>query len=368
MKENSFLVCKDAAISAFYRFDVRCDISYYKGKLGESRKYMIIRYRKKPLSLQKIDALIARLPEGHPKMAMLRKQAAMEQKGFNGERKLDYHIESLSDDYSVLNDICFSLYGKKTQIDSLIMSAQAIFIIEVKSYEGVITFDPELRQCYRVIEGEAERFKYPITQVEAIQSALLRLLQLAHLSGLPIYYFIAFSERSTLIKVKGEEESVKKVVTYVEDVPFQVMKINDQLMAQKSSQPNNQLRSKVVQYIMQHCEDFDKDILSEFNIKQADILTGVHCPDCHHLGMVRKIGNWYCPNCDAISKTAHLKSLQDYALLFGSTITNVQCSHFLHIQSRHTTKYILQQSTLLKNIAESYGKLNIHPSNRTFRK
>src|SRR5690625_4860897 len=118
---------------------------------------MITRYRTKPLSLQKIDALIARLPERHPKMAMLRKQAAMEQKGFNGERKLDYHIESLSDDYSILNDVCFSLYGKKTQIDSLIISAQAIFMIEVKSYEGVITFDAELRQCYRVIEGEQKR-------------------------------------------------------------------------------------------------------------------------------------------------------------------------------------------------------------------
>ncbi len=328
---------------------------------------MIIRYRKKPLSLQKIDSLIARLPEGHPKMAMLRKQAAMDQKGFNGERKLDYHIESLSDDYSILNDVCFSLYGKKTQIDSLIISVQAIFIIEVKSYEGVITFDPELRQCYRVMEGEAERFKYPITQVEAIQSTLLRLLQLAGLSGLPIYYFIAFSERSTLVKVKGEEESVKKVVTYVEDVPFQVMNINEKLIEQKSLQQNNQLRNKIVQYIMQHCEDFDKDILREFDIKKDDILTGVHCSECHHLGMVRKIGNWCCPNCDAVSKTAHLKSLQDYALLIGSTITNVQCSHFLHIQSRHTTKYILQQSPTIKKHSRVLWKIK-HPSNRTFRK
>src|SRR5690625_728302 len=110
--------------------------------MPESRNHMIIRQRKKPLSLQKLDALISRLPENHPKLPMLRKQAAIEQKGFNGERKLDYHLETLSDDYSVLNNVCFSLYGKKTQIDSLIITEQAIFIIEVKSYEGIITFDP----------------------------------------------------------------------------------------------------------------------------------------------------------------------------------------------------------------------------------
>lgn len=317
---------------------------------------MIIRQRKKPLSLQKLDALISRLPESHPKLPMLRKRAAIEQKGFNGERKLDYHLETLSDDYSVLNDVCFSLYGKRTQIDSLIITAQAIFIIEVKSYEGVITFDPSLRQCFREMEGKVERFKYPITQVEAIQASLLRFLQLANLGGLPIYYMVAFSERSTIIRVKDEEENVKKVITYVEDVPFQVMNINEKLIARTSSN-NNQLRNKILQYIMQHCEDFDKDILREFSIKKEDILTGVHCSECHHLGMLRKQKNWYCPICFALSRTAQERTFQDYYLLLDDTITNKQCRQFLQLNSRHIAKHLLQHSPNIKKYQQKKWRI-----------
>lgn len=309
---------------------------------------MIIRYRKRPLPLQKLDALISRLPENHPQIAYVQKEAAKQQKGYNGERKLDYHIEHLSDDYSIMADVCFTLGGKQTQIDSLIITAHAIFITEVKSIEGTVTFDTELRQCYRDREGEVERYKYPITQVQAIHARLLQLLQLAELGGLPIYYFVAFSERSTFINVKGEGHNLKHIVTYVEDIPFQIIRINEQLAAQNTSKNNQQLRQKIVQYIMHHCEAFDIDIYKKHHISQADILPGVHCPTCRHLGMKRLIGKWRCVKCIATSKTAHLESLRDYALLYSTIIKNDQCCHFLNIESRHTAKYLLQQAPNVK--------------------
>lgn len=192
---------------------------------------MIIRYRNRPQPLRTLDALITRLPSNHPQLKRLQKDAAKLQKGYNGERKLDYHIEYLSDDFTIMADVCFSLHNKQTQIDSLIVSDHAIFIVEVKSFTGIITFDTTLRQCYRDMEGEIERYKYPITQVQTIQANLLRFLQIARQSGLPIYYFIAFSERSTYIKVKGEEDSLKNIVTYVEDIPNQVMRLNEEIVS-----------------------------------------------------------------------------------------------------------------------------------------
>lgn len=321
----------------------------------------MLRYRKRPLSLQKLDALIARLPDNHPKMPQLRQQAAREQKGFNGERKLDYHLQSLSSEYIVLNDICFSLYDQKIQIDSLIITAQAIFIVEVKSFEGLITFQPELRQCYREKEGTIERFKYPITQVEAIQTALLRFLQLANLSGLPIYYFIAFSEKSTLFQVKGEEQSINEVVMYVEDVPIQMMKINRRLIDEASAPKSKQMQQQIAQHILRHREDFDKDILREFNITPENIPSGVHCPSCDYLGMERKYRSWRCKNCLHTSRTSHIKALHHYYLLFNSTITNKKCRAFLQISSRHTAKYLLQTSPNITKKSRLVWKINHQP-------
>ncbi len=309
---------------------------------------MIIRYRNRPLPLQMLDALIPRLPSNHPQLKDLRIDAAKLQKGYNGERKLDYHIEGLSDDFTIMADVCFSLHNKQTQIDSLIVSDHAIFIVEVKSFTGIITFDTTLRQCYRDIEGDIERYKYPITQVQTVQANLLRFLQIAKQSGLPIYYFVAFSERSTYIKVKGEENSLKNIVTYVEDIPHQVRRLNEELASKHPIEKSSHSRNKVVQHIMRNCEDFMIDIMKKYQIHPSEILSGVQCPQCNFLGMKRKTGNWYCPSCSATCNNAHEKALQDFKILFNETLTNPQCRQFLQLNSRHTTKYILQQSQNIK--------------------
>lgn len=318
---------------------------------------MIIRYRNRPQPLRTLDALITRLPSNHPQLKRLQKDAAKLQKGYNGERKLDYHIEYLSDDFTIMADVCFSLHNKQTQIDSLIVSDHAIFIVEVKSFTGIITFDTTLRQCYRDMEGEIERYKYPITQVQTIQANLLRFLQIARQSGLPIYYFIAFSERSTYIKVKGEEDSLKNIVTYVEDIPNQVMRLNEEIVSKHTVEKNSYSRNQVVQHIMRNCEDFTIDIMKKYQIHPSEILSGVQCSQCEYLGMERKPSTWHCPSCNASCNNAHEKALQDYKVLFNETLTNPQCRQFLELNSRHTTKYILQQSQNIKKATRYNWKI-----------
>lgn len=323
---------------------------------------MLIRYRKRPLPLQKMDALIARLSENHPQLAYLKKEVAKQQKGYNGERKLDYHVETLADDFSIMADVCFQLHGKMTQIDSLIISANAIYITEVKSYEGTVTFDTKMRQCYRDINGNIKRYKYPITQTQMIQSQLLRFLQLANLNGMPIYYFVAFSERSTYIHVEGEGASLKNIVTYVEDVPFLIRSIDEKLTAQNRT-PQNNLQTKIIQHIMNHCEDFDIDVYENYDIKKSDIMSGVQCEKCEQLTMIRTVTKWQCQKCATTSDTAHIKSLYEYALLRSQYISNSECRKFLQLSSRHTTKYLLKTAPNTQKHQERKWKIN-----KTFKK
>lgn len=319
------------------------------------------RYRNRPISLQTLDALISRLPEHHPKIPQLRQQAAREQKGFNGERKLDYYVERLPHTYSVLHDLCFTFMRQRTQIDSLLISAYAIYIIEVKNYHGEVTFNTNLQQFFRSNEeGEKEGFKYPLTQAEHIKMQLQLLLQENDVEALPIYYFIAFADASTIFHVIGDEKKIGRVVTYVEDVPLRMMKIDRQLSKKQAKPVDESYRNRIVTTLMRNNEDFSKDSLKEFDILPREILPGIHCEQCKMLGMKRRRGHWICSHCRSTSKTAHRKALQDYRLLIGSKVTNKTTRSFLQIESRHITKKLLQQTDFIEKQTNRIWK--IHPA------
>ncbi|MEI3611370.1 nuclease-related domain-containing protein [Pseudogracilibacillus sp. SO30301A] len=309
---------------------------------------IFIRDRKKPIPLQKLDASIPRLAVNADKLSYLRMEAAKMQKGYNGERKLDYHLRSLPDTFAVLNDVTLTIFGKKFQIDSLIISAYAIYTPEVKSFEGTVTFNTLLRQFIQNSGKKLQGYKYPISQVETIHFHLLRWLQQRGLAGLPIYHFIAFSEQSTIINVQGDERALSNVVSYVDEIPVRVMKKDAEVA--KESASNNNLKNRVISTIMRECEEFDYDIFERFGFSLSDIQPGVHCPECGKLGMVRSHGKWHCLGCGAYSKDAHKKALYDYSLLFSPKITNEECRKFLLLKSRFIARKMLQDSHFsLKN-------------------
>src|SRR5699024_4714482 len=133
-----------------------------------------------------------------------------------------------------------------------------------------------------------EGYKYPITQVEAIQYHLKSWLQNRNLTSLPIYSFIVFANRSMIYEVIGEEDSIRNTVFYADEIPLKIMKLDNYLAKSKSG--NNQLKNKITQAIIRECEDFDFNVLKKFGIKHKEILAGVHCPACKKLGMKRESG------------------------------------------------------------------------------
>lgn len=303
---------------------------------------MFVKERFTPLPLQKMDAAIRRLPDVHTELSGLQTKVAKAQRGYNGERRLDYHLNILPGNFSILSDVTLTDYGKQFQMDSLIISEQAIFLIEVKNFYGTITFDTTLNQLTRDDGRRLSGYQYPITQVENTQFRLLRWLQKRNLAGLPIYYFIAIAENSTIFKVVGDAGAMKKVVLYVEEIPLRIIKINDYLS--QNSVGKNQLKNKIVKEIMSSFVDFDIDILGKFGILKNEILPGVHCLDCGRLAMSRKYGKWHCNYCKSVAHHAHRSALLDYTLLISDFLTNKTCRGFLQIDSRHLAKRLLKNS------------------------
>lgn len=98
----------------------------------------------------------------------------------------------------------------------------------------------------------------------------------------------------------------------------------------------------------QHSQ-LNADILKNYNIDQTELITGVACPCCNRLPMVRVKRSWFCSFCSEKSTHAHVKALQDYALLFSPYVKNKDIREFLHIDSQTAVKKLLYSMDLKPN-------------------
>lgn len=304
---------------------------------------MIIKRRTKPLVLQKLDAIIPRLSPNFPRLAELQGEVSRRYKGHIGEKKVDYHLDRFANNYTILQGVCLEVEGKRFEIDTIVITQQAIYCIECKNFNGVITFDTIFNQFIRS-DGQIETgFRHPITQAENHQLQLTQWLHERH-HPIPVHFFVAISDPSTVIKVTGDEEAVAKVVAHGSFIPQKITEKEETL------KPNGQVSirpHKIGEAILRECKEYDFDILRKYGIKHNDIMPGVHCPGCGRLGMEREHRRWHCSKCGEVHQYAHHKAIGDYLLLFKNGISNKECRHFLRVESRGIATRILQNSGLV---------------------
>lgn len=304
---------------------------------------MIIKHRTKPLILQKLDAIIPRLPHHFPKLEAMKKEAAIRNKGYIGERKVDYHLEKLANQSTILQDVSLRSEGQKFQIDTVLITNYAIYCVESKHIAHTIVFNTILNQ-FTQQDGDTEKgYRYPITQAKNHQLQLTNWLHEHHLYNIPVHYFIAISDPSTIINVIGDQESIAKVVAHAEYIPFKIKETDEKHRQNKS---NTIQRNKIGNMILHQCHNDDYDILSKYNIRYSDISTGVKCPICNMLGMGYKRRVWKCKRCGHQSKHIYKQALSDYLFLIKPWIKNNEAIRFLHLPSKTTTTRILRSSGL----------------------
>src|SRR5699024_10649356 len=107
---------------------------------------MILKKRKKPLPLVKLEAVIPRLSPQHPHLDEMKQDAAKRYRGYIGEQKVDYFLEQLPNQFIHLQDVQLRIDKRNFYIDILIITAHSIYCIEIKNFRGTITFDTILQQ------------------------------------------------------------------------------------------------------------------------------------------------------------------------------------------------------------------------------
>ena len=58
--------------------------------------------------------------------------------GIQGEEVITSTLTSLPDDYMIFNNVALNYNGQLTEIDCIVLSCYGIWVVEVKSYKGVI--------------------------------------------------------------------------------------------------------------------------------------------------------------------------------------------------------------------------------------
>ncbi|GAA0606274.1 hypothetical protein GCM10009001_24380 [Virgibacillus siamensis] len=305
---------------------------------------MKIKTRKKPRPLVKLDAIIPRLAPNFPRLSEMKQDAAIRQRGYIGEKKVDYYLDNLATRHTILQDVCLQVNGKTTQSDNVICGKYAIYLVEAKHFKDKITFNTNLRQLTRSNGVIESGFEYPITQVENQKFHLQNYLFQHNMTNIPIYYFVAIADPSTIIEVVGDEIELAKVVAHGARIPSMILEKERELTNAGAGKLQDW---QIGKQILSDCIEYDRDIIREYGIQLRDLSPGVMCPDCRLLGMRRVHGGWGCGKCECYSVNAHLEVLRTY-LLFKPYITNSVCMRLLRIDSRGIATRILANCEFLR--------------------
>lgn len=305
---------------------------------------MIAKIREIPLSIRKLEALLRRLPPNYPKREQIKRDLAKRMAGYKGEESIDIHLDDLPEKkYLIFHDVCLSNGKYNFQIDTLLMSRTSAILIEVKNISGTLHFDRTFNQLIRTFNEKERGFADPIAQVKRQKKEFLSWMLNMNLPLVPVEYLIVISNPSTVLKLKSGYSRDYERICHSEHLLEKIQSL-DKKYVEEIYSPKEM--KKISRLILKEHSPHDSNILQLYPIPRKDLLTGVYCPTCSLLPMVRNKGFWFCPCCGSRSKDAHVYSLWDFFYLIKPSITNLEFRDFTHVPSRQTATRLLTSMDL----------------------
>lgn len=285
-----------------------------------------------------LTALKNRISPTHEKYSTIIEELSRYEAGEQGEQ---YILQLLTENELpkktyVLHNVQFKS-KVDVQIDVLIVTPSFCLVLEVKNIKGILHFKKNPRQLVREEEeGKLQILGSPEIQLEQYCLGLKLLLESMKIKA-PIYGVIVFPFNNAIIKTPSDIFPVKigrEIITY----------LWNQSESQKLIDTEKLVR--ILSNIPYESTTFP--LCNKYEIKRNEIISGVECPQCGTIPMVRTLRTWYCPKCKAKSKEAHLKALADYYMLINNTITNKDCVDFLHLNNHQLAYRLLNECNFLR--------------------
>ena len=304
---------------------------------------MIYLERKKPQRMLFNEAVLGRLRANHPHIPIIEQDNGKSESGYYGEKKLDSMlVQYLPDkEYTFLNDLWLPSGNSHFQIDSFVITPSCLIDIETKNMKGEITLKRDHNQMIQTYDDTKNGYEDPLLQAQFQVRQLKAFLGKHHVPPLPVEYLVMMSHPNAILKTENYPEAKfrlcrgRQVIYRIED------------LTKKYQVPlDRDLMRKLCRLFIKKNSHPSLDIEKIYKIPRSEILTGVHCPCCRHLGMTYLRGSWHCPRCGCKSVDAHLAALRHYYLLYGPTITNQEFRRFLHIPTMEIASKMLIRMNL----------------------
>lgn len=294
-----------------------------------------------PIRAKKLEAIRRRLAPNHEKALKIEQEYMRVIAGYRGETSLKYHLSFLSEkQFHILHGIRLPSAQNEYffQIDMMILSKYFFLLIEVKNLSGSITYDPAFQQIIQLNNGKEKIYQDPILQVERQKSQFLLWLTKHKITALPpIHTLVVLSNSQAYIKATSSHKDTAKIIR-PDKLPIKISEYEN--IYRREAITDKEL-NKLNRLIHKNHTPEEYDAMDHFQLTMTDLISGVHCPRCEQLPMLKRRYSWYCPNCQFSSKDAYLQSLHDYYYLFGPYISNSQLRNFLGVPSRHSAQRLL---------------------------
>ncbi len=93
-------------------------------------------------------------------------------KGWKGEEEFDRWVNTIVEDWHILNDLLLSHQGTIFQVDSLIFSGTALYLFEIKNYQGDFYIQGDAWYTF-----SGNEIKNPILQLKRTENLMRQLLK-----------------------------------------------------------------------------------------------------------------------------------------------------------------------------------------------
>lgn len=307
--------------------------------MGQGGGLMIALERKKSSKLIGLESLLRRLPQSEVEYEYFNKVYIQLRTGYEGELQADREwLElSLSDSYYLFHNFeTVNSAGNTHQIDTLLLTPNFLWLLEIKNMTGRIDIDQTKNQLIRTsLDGKIESFKNPVDQIERHVHFLARKMHEWKIN-IPVEYAIVIVRDSTIIG------SIPANVTIFHLSGLQ-SKINQ--LYKKHSKINiesNQLEKiKYSLLNMYHRKNWSH------SVNVSKLRKGVLCEKCSYKSVMKfEYGNFICPVCGNKSKVSYYEALLDYRALHSEWISNRDIRDYLGIDSRYAVIRLLKELNL----------------------